>query len=231
MLKKIFSAFSAAAQVAGYNNIADITKLHSKNHPSQLPISDSSLLLSCCRLQKLLTELYNPAHLPYVPFKLFSIMDCWKQSHLRCTTFFHGQEEKGNNKGLTYFPSTTSYRLLQRRYQTVSWHLSLFVPLLKEQLTKEHQRTWHICYAEPDVQDHIQHMSINTYFSVRTQSVVLHDFTEPQQLYPFYGQLHHVLQVAIISFMFHTDCHFIATHRVFWRSLNLPPVHRWSLFL
>lgn len=124
-------------QVISYNNIADIRKLHSKNPHSQLLVSDSSLLLSCCRLQKLLNELYNPAHLPYVPFKLFSRMNCWKQSHLRHTTFFHGQEGKGNNKGPTYFPSNTSYHLLQRRYQMVRWHLSHFVPLLKERL-KEH---------------------------------------------------------------------------------------------
>lgn len=109
---------------------------YTPENPSQLLVSDSSLLLSCCRLQKLLNELYKPAHLPYVPSKLFSSTDCWKQFHLRHATFFHRQVGNGNNQGPTYFPSNTSYHLLHRRYQMVRWHQSHFVPLLKEQLTK-----------------------------------------------------------------------------------------------
>ena len=69
---------------------------------SQQLVSDSSLLLSCSRLQKLLNELYNPAHLPYVPFKLFSRMYCWKQSHLRHAMLLSQAGEKGDSKGPSY---------------------------------------------------------------------------------------------------------------------------------
>lgn len=116
-------------QVISYNNIDNIRKTGSKPPPSKLLVSDPSLLLSCCRLQKLLNELYYPAHLPYVPFKLLNIKDCWKQSYLSLLL-----QAGGNNKGSPYFPSNTS--LLQRRYQMVRWHLSHFAPLLPEQPAK-----------------------------------------------------------------------------------------------
>lgn len=125
-------------QVISYNNIDNIIKSGCKTPYSQLLAPDPSLLLSCCRLQKLLNELYYPAHLPYVPFKLLNIKDCWQQSHLRYATLFYRQEGNGNNIGPPYFPSNTGF--LQRRHQMVRWHLSHFVPLLPEQLTK-YQRT------------------------------------------------------------------------------------------
>lgn len=60
-------------QVISYNNTDNIKKSGSITPHSQLLVSDPSLFLSCCRLQKLLNELYYPAHLPYVPFKLLNI--------------------------------------------------------------------------------------------------------------------------------------------------------------
>lgn len=85
---------------------------------SQQLVSDSSLLLSCSRLQKLLNELYNPAHLPYVPFKLFSRMYCWKQSHLRHATFFHRQEKRVTAKVL---PTSSLTRITIRSREGTKW--------------------------------------------------------------------------------------------------------------
>lgn len=85
---------------------------------SQQLVSDSSLLLSCSRLQKLLNELYNPAHLPYVPFKLFSRTDCWKQSHLRRATFSHGQEKRVTTKVL---PTSSLTRVTIHSREGIKW--------------------------------------------------------------------------------------------------------------